>query len=71
MGFSAADAAIRPGLRESEIAAALQARFETAPGAKAFQRSYGYFFCMSGPNSARAGAAYARTRQRVVEKATW
>ena len=37
VGFSAADAAIRPGLRESEIAAALQARFETAPGAKAFQ----------------------------------
>lgn len=68
VGFAAAESAIQPGLRESEIAAAIQARFEAAPEAKPFQRSYGYFFCMSGPNSATAAAAYARTRQRVVEQ---
>ena len=67
-GFAAAASAIRPGLRESEIAAAIQARFEASPDAKPFERSYGYFFCMSGPNSATAAAAYARTRQRVVQE---
>lgn len=68
VGFAAAASAIQPGLRESEIAAVIQASFEAAPEAMAFQRSYGYFFCMSGPNSANAAAAYARTRQRVVEQ---
>ena len=66
-GFAAAAAAIQPGLRETEVAASIQSAFETAPGAAAFQRSYGYFFCMSGPNSATAAAAYARTRQRRIE----
>ncbi len=68
VGFAAAGSAIQPGLQESEIGAAIQASFEAAPEAKPFQRSYGYFFCMSGPNSATADAAYARTRQRVVEQ---
>lgn len=68
VGFAAAGSAIQPGLRESEIAAAIRGEFEAAPEAKPFQRSYGYFFCMSGPNSATAHAAYARTRQRVVEQ---
>ena len=66
-GFLKAEAAIQPGLREPEIASALQAAFDTTPLASEFERSYGYFFCMSGPNSAKASAAYARTRQRVVE----
>jgi Xaa-Pro aminopeptidase len=66
-GFAKADACIQPGLRETEIAASMQAGFETTDRAKALQRSYGYFYCMSGPNSAKASAAYARTRQRVVE----
>ncbi len=35
--------------------------------AQAVERSYGFFFCMSGPNSATASAAYARTRQRQIE----
>lgn len=67
-GFAQADACIRPGLREAEIAAALQAAFDASALTKGIERSYGYFFCMSGPNAAKAAAAYAHTRQRVVQK---
>ncbi len=67
-GFDVAQSAIHPGMRETEVAATIQAAFETATQAESLQRSYGYFFCMSGPNSATAAAAYARTRQRIVEK---
>ena len=66
-GFQAAEKAIQPGLREAEVAAAIQAAFDAAPEAEALGRSYGFFFCMSGPNSAAASAAYARTRQRRIE----
>ena len=67
-GFGQADTCIRPGLRETEIAAGMQAAFEATEQAKVLERSYGYFYCMSGPNSAKASGAYARTRQRVVEE---
>jgi len=67
-GFAPANGLIRAGLRESEVAAALQAAFESAQAAESVQRTSGYFFCMSGPNSAKAAAAYARTRQRVLEE---
>ncbi len=67
-GFIEAARIIQPGLRETEVAAAAQSAFETTRDADGLQRSYGYFFCMSGPNSARAAAAYARTRQRVIEE---
>ncbi len=67
LAFARAQQVIKAGLRETEVAAAVQAEFESAPLAKQFERSYGYFFCMSGPNSAKASAAYARTRQRELE----
>jgi Xaa-Pro aminopeptidase len=66
-GFSAAPDAIQEGLREADIAAANQSAFERSPIAARMQRSYGFFYCMSGPNSASAAAAYARTRQRKVD----
>jgi Xaa-Pro aminopeptidase len=66
-GFAAASTSIAPGLRETEVAADLQSAFEQSAHAEPLQRSYGYFFCMSGPNSAKASAAYGRTRQRVIE----
>ncbi len=65
-GYAAAKRAIQPGLREAEVAAIMQAAFDSSPAALEFQRSYGFFFCMSGPNSAIAAAAFARTRQRVL-----
>jgi Xaa-Pro aminopeptidase len=66
-GFEHASETIRVGRREAEVAASMQAAFQASPRAQAVERSYGFFFCMSGPNSARAAAAYACTRQRRVE----
>jgi Xaa-Pro aminopeptidase len=64
-GFDAMTDAIHPGLREAEIAGLLQMAFERTTLAAQMQRSYGFFYCMSGSNS--AAAAYARTRQREVQ----
>ena len=66
-GFRDAFRCIEPGLREPEIAAPIQSAFDTSAHVAEVGRSYGYFFCMSGPNSAAASAAYARTRNRRVE----
>lgn len=66
-GFEHAAEAIHVGRREAEIAADVQAAFQASTKAKGVERSYGFFFCMSGPNSATASAAYARTRQREIE----
>lgn len=65
--FARAESVIKAGLRETDVAAAVQSAFETCPSARHFERSYGYFFCMSGPNSAKAAAAFARTRDRKLE----
>jgi Xaa-Pro aminopeptidase len=67
-GFAKARECVEAGLRETQVAAAVQQAFETSQAAVALQRSYGYFYCMSGPNSAKAAAAFARTRQRVIEE---
>lgn len=67
-GFARAAGSIQPGLRETDIAASLQSAFDASLDAVPLQRSYGFFYCMSGPNSARASAAYARTRQRRLEE---
>ena len=67
-GFAAASTSIVSGLHETAVAADLQSAFEQSTHARPLQRSYGYYFCMSGPNSAKASAAYARTRQRVIEQ---
>lgn len=65
-GFEVASEAIREGRREAEVAAEMQSAFESSLQAADVQRSYGFFFCMSGINSACAFAAYARTRQRKI-----
>lgn len=67
-GFEIAPEAIREGMREAEVAAEVHFAFQSSVKAAAVQRSYGFFFCMSGPNSACASAAYARTRQRRIER---
>jgi Xaa-Pro aminopeptidase len=68
VGFAKAEEAIATGLREAEVAAIVQQAFEATTEATSLQRSYGFFYCMSGPNAARAAAAYARTRQRVIQR---
>jgi Xaa-Pro aminopeptidase len=65
-GFAEASPAIAAGKREDEVAADIGAAFARV-AQHGFERGWGYFFCMSGPNSAKASGAYARTRQRVIE----
>ena len=67
-GFAVAADQIKAGKREAEVAAALHSAFQSSIQPERVQRSYGSFFCMSGPNSAKAAAAYARTRQRKIEE---
>jgi Xaa-Pro aminopeptidase/Xaa-Pro dipeptidase len=64
--FAMAAEYIQPGLREADVASKFQSAFDRSTNAEGLERSYGSFFCMSGPNSAKASAAYARTRQRVL-----
>lgn len=65
-GFNAAPTCIVPGMRESEVAAHLQQQFAVSCEADGALRFYGFFYCMSGPNSAQASGAYARTQQRRI-----
>lgn len=67
-GFAIAPDAIREGRREVEVASEVQTAFQCSLKASDVQRSYGVIFCMSGPNSACASAAYARNRQRRIER---
>ena len=65
--FSEAMRFIEPGRREDEIAADISSCFARI-AEEGFSRGHGYFFCMSGPNAAKASGAYARTRQRIIQK---
>lgn len=67
--FTAAAHTLQPGRAESEVAAEVSGRLSIlgldVPGAR---RAVGFAYCMSGPNAARAGAAYARsTARRLAE----
>jgi len=61
---------LRAGLSEPDAAELLRAPLNS-PGdfSQMIQRWNGFAFCMSGPNSAKASAAYARTRSRILEPA--
>ena len=57
---------LRAGMDEPEAAELFRAALQSAkPSARDFVRSDGFVFCMSGPNAAKASAAYARTRHRT------
>lgn len=64
--FAHASNCIRPGLRESKVAAEFQSTFDRSSRADGLERSYEASHCMSAPNSGNASAAYARPRQRVL-----
>ena len=66
-GFAAATGAIVAGSREDEVAAEIEAAYMRVAN-HGFERGFGRFFCMSGPNSTKAAGAYARTRTRVLEE---
>ena len=59
---------LRAGLRESEAAALFETPMSVEGLAReGVARAGGFVYCMSGPNSALAGAAYARTRSRALQ----
>jgi Xaa-Pro aminopeptidase len=56
------------GSSEAEVAAAFAVPLSTAGlRYEGVERADGFVFCMSGPNSAKAFGAYARTRTRSLE----
>lgn len=56
---------LRVGLRETEAAALFRVPLSTeGTGRKGIERADGFTYCMSGPNSAEAYAAYQRSRAR-------
>ncbi len=64
--FSTAAEHIRTGMRESDIAALL--RSNLSEGTTTHERCDGFAYCMSGPNSAQAYAAFQQTRSRTIEQ---
>jgi Xaa-Pro aminopeptidase len=65
--FDYGAARLKPGVSETEAAALFRGRLSADwnPGETA--RAGGFVFCMSGPNSATAYGAYARSRQRLLQ----
>lgn len=60
---------LRPGLREPEVATAFAApMIIQGLGHPGVERAGAFTWCMSGENSALAGAAYARTRDRELRQ---
>lgn len=66
-GFAAGAQALRPGVRETELAALVRAPFSIA-AIKAADRADGFAFCMSGVNAAKAYRAYARSTPKRVAR---
>ncbi len=66
--FAVGASGLRSGIIEPEAAQMFRAPLSTTevPGRQIHRRD-GFAFCMSGPNSAKAYAAYARTRWRMIE----
>jgi Xaa-Pro aminopeptidase len=65
--FDRAASQLRPGMKETEVAALFQSLLAIA-GTTNNERAGGFVYCMSGSNSAEAYAAYARTRSRVIKE---
>jgi Xaa-Pro aminopeptidase/Xaa-Pro dipeptidase len=66
--FGRGRAALQPGRAEPEVAADFEAPLSILGLARGgVTRAGGFTWCMSGPNSALAGAAYARTRNRELQ----
>lgn len=59
---------LHAGMSEPEAAQSFRALLTKETTGPLIQRSDGFAFCMSGPNSGKAYAAYARSRQRRLEK---
>src|SRR5581483_1487525 len=61
---------IQPGMTEIEVAGVFRLYLGVEGiGVKGVERADGFAFCMSGPNSAQAYGAYARSRSRKISRA--
>jgi Xaa-Pro aminopeptidase len=65
--FETGSQLVRPGQRETEVAAGFRQPLMSPRDLLGTARVDGFVFCMSGPNSAEAHGAYARSRDRAVE----
>lgn len=57
---------VRPGQQETEVAAGFRQSLYSPGEELRVARVDGFAFCMSGPNSAEAYGAYARSRDRAI-----
>lgn len=57
---------VKPGQREGEVAAGFRQPLYQVSEEPGVARAEGFAFCMSGPNSACAHGAYARSRERTI-----
>lgn len=58
---------VRAGMREPEVEGVFRCAFSEAKPWLGAVRQESFVWCMSGPNSAKAHAAYARTRARQLQ----
>ncbi|MBV9610663.1 MAG: aminopeptidase P family protein [Acidobacteria bacterium] len=65
--FEEASAQIRPGMMETEVGALFQGLLAVR-GTHGAERAGGFVYCMSGPNAAKAYAAYARSCSRRIAR---
>jgi len=65
-GFAAAAATLSPGRSELDVASAARHQFALPAANEGEHRADGFAWCMSGPNSADAGAAFARSQSRRI-----
>ena len=66
MAFQQGSNGFRAGMSEFEAAALVRTGFSVFAAAAGVERGDGFAWCMSGPNSAKAAAAYARSRNRQL-----
>jgi Xaa-Pro aminopeptidase len=64
--FTAGKLRLRAGVAESEAANTFRSQLNSAAANRGPHRADGFVFCMSGPNSAKAAGAYARSRERKL-----
>jgi len=65
-GFASAAATLSEGRSELDIALAARHQFALPAANEGQHRADGFAWCMSGPNSADAGAAFARSQSRRI-----
>ncbi len=68
VAFDQGTTLLEPGISEAELAAKLSYILASSAGHKGVRRVGGSFFCMSGPNAARASAAFQMSTTRQLEE---